>query len=154
MKNKKYSFMLVVILLMSFVLTGCSGNISIDEAQLKQDANDTLDEFFEGMVNSNLITIDGALSSNFIYTSGDSMNKQEFLNMIEYILLVEGANFIEMDLNHRVNEVISSTKIKISGSLYTEGSDTGGHDYTDNYPAQFIVEKESNEWKITKWIDE
>lgn len=152
MKNKKYILILAFILLVSVIITGCgSGNIN-DTAQLKQDANDTLDEFFKGMENRSLSTIDGTLSPNFNYTNGVSMNKQEFLDLMS-LAFIEGALFLELELNNRVNELISNTKIKISGSLYTEAYDIDGYYSIDSYPAQFIVEKENNGWKITKWID-
>jgi len=129
------------------------GGNGIDQTRLTQEANDTVDDFLTAMENSSVSGIENTLSSDFTYTNSHRWNKDEFLDLMS-MLFSAGGNYTKSQLNNRVNEVVTNTKIKISGSFLGEGYDIDGYYFHIIHPAQFTVEREGNRWKITQWIDE
>ena len=154
MKKVKFVSLFFLIIAMTMTLAACdSGGGTVDQTKLIQEANNTLNDFERAMENSSISGLEKTLSSRFIYTNGHRSNKEEFLD-IASALFSSGGEYTKAQLNHRVNEVVSNTEIKISGSFRGEGYDVNGYYFEITHPAQFTIEKENNQWKITRWIDE
>jgi len=152
MKKIKFLGLFLLIISIAMTLTACDSN-GVDETKLIQEANNTVNEFETAMENSSISSLDKTLSSSFTYTNSHRLNKEEFLDMMS-LVFSEGGEYTKAQLNNRVNEFVSNSKIKISGSFRGEGYDVDGYYFEVLHPAQFTVEKENNQWKITEWIDE
>lgn len=153
MKKFKIFGLLSFIIVVTIVLVACDSGGGVDTTRLAQEANNTLDEFERAMENSSISGLENTLSPDFVYTNGHRSNKDEFLDIMS-VLFSYGGTYTKAQLNNRVNEVVSSTKVKISGSFRGEGYDVDGFYFEIIHPAQFTVERERGQWKITEWIDE
>ena len=155
--HKKYLIIsLIFILIISIGLTGCNsgGGNGGTNAEIKQQANNVVDDFLNALERENVIAAGDCLASDFTYEhNGETMNKSNTLDMFE-TAIDQGGEYHTLQLNNIVNEIMSDNVVKISGSVYTDVTSMQGDRTTDTYPTQFKAEKKNGEWKIILWIDE